>query len=359
MSSLTWFLQTVAAEATATDAAALAASGTVDAANAVDAGAAAAAVAPGDVVPDPGGSFWLPEPASQAAKQFDWLFHSLLALSVILLLALAAVVVIFAIKYRHRDGRAPEPTPTSSMALSATWIAIPVVIAMIFFVAGWKTYAGMTTPPRQAIQISVSAEDWGWQFTYPNGARDTVLHVPINEPVELRMTSYDFVHSFYVPAFRVNAPVVPGRETTAWFTATQAGIYRAFCADYCGRGHAEMKTNVVVHPTGGYEDYLASKEAERPPAEIGAALYVARGCKTCHSLDGSPGTAPSFKGIFGKQEKLKGGDTVLVDEDYIRESVLNPQAKVVEGFQPIMPSFEGQLTDKEIEGIVEFLKTLE
>jgi len=355
--SLTWLFQIAAVDAgTAADAGAAAAAAASGAA--VDAGAAAA-VAPGDVIPDPGGSFWLPEPASQAASQFDWLFHSILALAVVLFVALTAVVVVFAIKYRHRDGRGPEPTPTSSMALNATWIVIPGITAVILFAAGWKTYASMTTPPSQVIDISVSADNWGWEFTYPNGARDAVLHVPINEPVRLRMTSYDFEHSFYVPAFRLNEAVVPGRETTAWFTATRAGIYRASCAVYCGLGHAEMKTNVVVHPTGGYEEYLASKEAERPPAEIGAEVYAARGCKTCHTLDGKKGTGPTFKGMFGRQEKLKGGDTIIVDEPYIKESILTPQAKIVDGFNPIMPPFAGQLTDKQIEGVVEFIKTLE
>jgi cytochrome c oxidase subunit 2 len=294
------------------------------------------------------------------AKDFDWLFYSILSLSVVLFLGLVTVLVVFVVRYRHREGHEPQPSPDSSTAFQVTWIIVPAVIAIILFVSGWRTYADMITPPRQAIDISVSAKEWSWHFTEPNGARDTVLHVPVNEPVRLRMTSYAFAHTFQVPAFRINEAVVPGRETTTWFTATEPGIYRANCAAYCGSGHADMKTNVVVHETAAaYQEYLLSKESERSPAEIGAEVYVARGCKACHTLDGKKLTGPTFKGLFGKQEKLKGGGTVLVDEAYLIESILKPQASVVEGFQPIMPAFEGQLTDREIEGLVEFIKTLE
>ena len=189
---------------------------------------------------------------------------------------------------------------------------------------------------------------------------DDVLHVPVDRPVRVVMRAKDVIHSFYIPAFRVKQDIVPGRYTKLWFTPTKPGVYRMFCAEYCGKDHSMMKTTVVVHPPGGYERYIAQQLDEQsniPPAQLGKKLYQQRGCAGCHSLDGSPLSGPSFKGLFGKNETLTSG-SVLVDENYLRESILDPNAKVVKGFQPVMPSFKGQLSDKQLDGLIEYIKTI-
>ncbi len=321
--------------------------------------AAAASPAPTDTQP---GSYWMPQVATDTAQSVDAMFYAILAISAVCFIGITAAVIYFVAKYRHRPGHKVEKTASHNDALELTWTIIPSIVVAIIFVFGWKTYADMTTPPKHAMEIIVTGQKWNWQFQYPNGHIDSALHVPVNENVRLVMKSEDVIHSFFVPAFRIKQDVLPQRYTYLWFKANKASNFRAYCTEYCGQQHSDMKTVVVVHEPGGYEQYLAAAEEQMmnmPPAELGELLYNKRGCGQCHSTDGKAGTGPTFKGIFGATHKLKGGGTVTVDENYIRESILEPQAKVRLGFNPVMPTFQGKLKDREITGLIEYIKSLE
>jgi cytochrome c oxidase subunit II len=235
---------------------------------------------------------------------------------------------------------------------------IPTIICVFLFYYGWKGYIRMVTPPVKAVEVRVIAQKWNWTFTHTNGVSDANLHVPVDTPVRLVMTSTDVLHSFFVPALRTKQDVIPRRYTYAWFIATKPGVYRLYCTEFCGRDHSLMKVKVVVHTPGNYERYLAeSAEADqtKPLDEIGAEQYVKRGCNNCHTLDGSPKVGPSFKDDYGSTFSFNGA-TVTVDDAYIRESLLQPQAKTRPGYPPSMPTFQGQLKDRQIEGLIEFIK---
>jgi cytochrome c oxidase subunit 2 len=236
---------------------------------------------------------------------------------------------------------------------------IPTIIVVFLFYYGWRGYINMATPPVKAVEIQVVAQKWSWSFIHPNGTSDSNLHVPANTPVRLVMTSRDVLHSFFVPSLRTKQDVVPRRYTYVWFDATKPGTYRLYCTEFCGRDHSQMKVKVVIHKPGDYERYLAEKaEADqtRLPLEIGAELYEKKNCVGCHTLDGSPRVGPSFKGIFGTEITLASGAKQTVDENYIRESLMSPLAKARPGYPPSMPSFEGQLKDRQILGLIEFIK---
>jgi cytochrome c oxidase subunit 2 len=219
----------------------------------------------------------------------------------------------------------------------------------------------MSTAPANAYEILVDGQKWNWTFTYPNGYADSMLHVPVDRPVQLVMSSADVIHSLYVPAFRIKMDVVPGRYSKAWFEATAPGEYELFCAEYCGTDHSSMITKVVVHPVGEFETWLeqASNFLETmSPVDAGRKLYQIRGCQQCHSVDGSAKTGPTLLGVFGKTETLTDGTSVVADENYIRQSILDPASQVVAGYEPVMPTYQGRIKDEEITVIIEYLKSL-
>ncbi len=321
------------------------------------------------------GTFWMPKSVNEAADESDMMFYAVLALSAFFFFAITICVVYFTWKYRHRPGHKPQPSAAHNDAMEITWTVIPTIIVVFLFWYGWRSYIHVVTPPQKAIEIQVLAMRWNWQFTHPNGVTDSDLHVPANVPVRLVMTSKDVLHAFYAPAMRVKQDIIPRRYTYAWFKATKPGTYRLTCAEYCGTHHAQMacldvdkKTGaclrravVVVHAPGDYERYLADKASSMlnmPPEQLGKVVYEKKGCNACHTTDGTPRVGPSFKGDFGQQIKMADGSTITMDENYIRESLMSPQAKARPGFPPSMPSFEGQLKEKEIEGIIAFIKSL-
>ncbi|MHB8956137.1 MAG: cytochrome c oxidase subunit II, partial [Pirellulaceae bacterium] len=266
----------------------------------------------------------------------------------------------FAIVYRRRPGHFPQKTATHSNALEITWTVIPLIIVAYIFYAGFSAYMEMNTAPQNSYEILVKARKWDWFFTYPNGHIDNDLHVPLNEPVKLVMSSDDVIHSLSIPAFRVKMDCVPGRYTYAWFQATKAGTYGLYCTEYCGDSHSDMLANVVVHPSGEFEGWLekaANYFMTLPPAEAGKVLFTRR-CNQCHSDDGTAKTGPTLKGTFGATHKMRDGSSLVVDEDYIRESIMDPQAKIREGFPPAMPTFKGMLDDDMITFLIEYIKTL-
>ena len=222
----------------------------------------------------------------------------------------------------------------------------------------------MNVIPNDALEIKATGQKWFWTFDYPNGANSiNDLVVPVGEPVKLLLSSQDVIHSFFVPDFRVKMDVLPNRYTLTWFEATDTGEYEIFCTEYCGKGHSEMLGKVIVMTEVDYNAWLEKSAVDIPEGmsleEAGAQLYTSKACVTCHSVDGRPGVAPSFKGRYGIQQRMVDGSTVMVDENYLRESILNPQAKVVEGYQPVMPTYQGVLKDRQIDALIAYIKSLQ
>lgn len=309
-----------------------------------------------------GPSFWLPTPASTTAPEVDSVFRLVYGIALFFFALVTVLLVLFVVRYRWRRGRELPEGTSHNTPLEILWTVVPTILVVIIFWRGFKTFLDMATPPQNAYEVLVGSQKWKWTFTYPNGYVDDKLHVPVDRPILLVLSSEDVIHSFYVPDFRVKRDAVPGRYNKTWFRATVPGEYDVFCAEYCGTGHSDMHTSVVVHPPGDFERWLdgaASFLAKLPPAEAGAKLYGARGCAQCHSVDGRSGIGPTFKGLFGHPVPLAGGGRVTADEDYVRESILDPQAKVVAGFEPVMPTYRGRLKDQEITAIIEYLKTLQ
>ncbi len=307
-------------------------------------------------------SFWLPRAASTSAQGVDRVFALVYGISLVFFLLIVALLVVFVLRYRRRPGHEVADSPSHNTPLELAWTIVPLALVVVIFWQGFKGFLDLSTPPANAYEILVTGQKWKWTFTYPNGWVDDRLHVPVDTPVRLVLSSEDVIHSLYIPSFRVKKDAVPGRYTKEWFQATVPGEYDVFCAEYCGTGHSDMHTTVVVHPPGEFEKWLEGASnvfAKLTPAEAGAKLYASRGCAQCHSVDGRPGTGPTFKALFGHEVLLEGGKRVVADENYVRESILDPQAKVVAGFQPVMPTYQGRLKDREITAIVEYLKTIE
>jgi cytochrome c oxidase subunit 2 len=242
-------------------------------------------------------------------------------------------------------------------------------VAIFFWgLKGWMEYA---VAPGDAMEVQITAKKWLWQFEYPDGSRTiNDLHVPVNKNVKFVMTSEDVIHDFFVPDMRVKHDIIPGRYTEVWFNPTMMGKHVITCAEYCGKGHSDMHGVLTVEndadfakflETGGteWEDYFNGKDPKKTPADWGRIQYESKGCNSCHTLDGTKSKGPSWKGIWGKMETLNNGQKVLVDEAYVRESMMSPSAKVVNGFEPIMPSFQGLLKENQIKGLIAFIQSLQ
>jgi cytochrome c oxidase subunit 2 len=307
------------------------------------------------------GSFWFPEEGSATAMATDDLFDIILWISIFFMVLITGMLLTFVVKYRRREGVQAERTATHQTSLELLWTIIPSILAVFIFYFGISTYIDIRTPPTDATEVQVTGQKWNWMFTYPNGLVSPDLHVAAGEPTRLLMRSEDVIHSMYIPAMRAKMDVVPGKYSKMWFTPTKPGQHQIFCAEYCGAGHSAMLAQLYVHSPEDYAKWLADEEEKsmnKPPVALGADLYKTRGCAQCHSLDGSRGIGPSFKGLYGKTEHLEGGATVVVDENYIHESIIEPMAKVVAGYAPVMPTFKGKLKDREINGLIEYIKTL-
>lgn len=307
------------------------------------------------------GTLFFPAQSSTVAHKVDDLFYLIFWISTVFFALIVILMVWFVLRYRRRPGVEAQKTAHHNPWLEAAWSIIPGLLLVVIFVEGVLGYLDLRNPPDGAYQIRVTGRKWNWAFEYPNGYVDNNLHVPHGRPVELTMTSEDVIHSLFVPAFRVKMDLVPERYTKAWFEATEPGTYRLYCAEYCGTEHSNMVANVIVHEAGEFEAWLedASNFLDKlPPAEAGKLLYERRGCIQCHTTDGTPKAGPSFKGIFGTEQGLADGSVVTVDENYIRESLLEPLAKVRAGYRPVMPTYRGQLKDAEITVLIEFIKSL-
>lgn len=307
-------------------------------------------------------TFWMPSQASTTAREVDVVFYLIYWISVIFFALIIGLMTWFVVRYRRRRPHdTAQPAPAHSTSLEITWTAIPVIVSVLLFVIGFKSYMNMVTPPRGAYEIAVTGQKWNWLFTYPNGHTSNELHVPVDRPVLLTMTSEDVIHSLWIPAFRVKMDVVPGRYNRTWFEAHTPGTYPLLCTEYCGVGHADMLTTVTVHPSGRFETWLEAAGNlfdTLPPAEAGALLARRLGCVACHSVDGAGGIGPSFVDLYGSTVTTRDGNRLLADENYIRRSIVDPMAELVAGYDPVMPTYAGRIKDQEITGIIAYLKSL-
>jgi cytochrome c oxidase subunit II len=299
-----------------------------------------------------------PDQASTMAGEVDALYFFLIAITLFFSVLIAGLIVYFAIRYRRlSEVELPEPI-TGSTKLEALWTVIPFLIVMIIFGWGAKIFFTLSRPPSDAMPIYVTGKQWMWKLQHLEGQREiNELHVPVGRAVKLVMSSQDVIHSFYVPAFRVKADVLPGRYTHLWFKATQPGEYHLFCAEYCGTKHSGMIGKVVVMEPADFQAWLSGG----PPAESmtarGQRLFQSLACHTCHKSDGT-GRGPVLNGVFGKPVALQTGQTTIADDNYLRESILNPGAKVVAGYQPVMPVFQGLINEDALSQILAYLKSL-
>lgn len=291
------------------------------------------------------------------APEVDHLLYFLLAVTVFFTLLIFGAIFYFAIRYRRRSEQELPRAVHTGMALEILWSVIPFGITMVMFTWGASIFFRESRPPNNAMQIYVVGKQWMWKVQHMEGRREiNELHVPVGRPVKLTMTSEDVIHSFYIPAFRVKQDVVPGRYSTMWFEPTKPGQYHLFCAEYCGTKHSGMIGSIYVMEPQDYQAWL-SGAGTGSLADNGEKLFNELACSNCHKQDGT-GRCPTLVGLFGKSVQLAGGGTVKVDEAYIRESILQPTAKVAAGYQPIMPTFQGLVTEEGVLQLVEYIKSL-
>lgn len=324
----------------------------------------------------------LPEAASSGASNVDNLFGFIWGLS--FLLGLSVVIPMLWAIWRFHGSRGHKALPTKdNHLLELTYTVLPMIPIVVMFVWGFDAFMKGTIAPENSIRVRASARQWAWSFKYPNGfTSDDELIVPVNQSVQVVLSSSDVLHSFFVPEFRVKRDAVPGMFSTTWFRATKEGTYQIYCAEYCAAPEEAEGAPVAAAPPGGVtpiresekghagmrgivrvvsaEEYarLTTPQAIDPTPENGMRLFASKGCNSCHSIDGSRLVGPSMKGLFGRSESLADGSAVDVDENYLRESLLVPGAKVVAGYPPVMPAFKGLLSDPEVEAITEYIKTL-
>lgn len=293
------------------------------------------------------------------ATRVDALYFFLLAISAFFAILIAGLIVFYAIRYKRRSATEIGTAFHGGMALELTWTIVPFLITMVIFVWGASVFFAMSRPPDETLNIYVVGKQWMWKFQHLDGQREiNELHVPLGRPVKLIMTSEDVIHDVFVPAFRVKADVLPGRYTTIWFEPTKAGRYHLFCAEYCGTKHSGMIGEVVVMEPNEFQTWVGGGAREGSLAEGGAKLFSSLACNTCHRPD-AQGRGPVLDGLYNKPVTLQSGETVTADEVYIRESILNPTAKITAGFQPIMPTFQGLVTEEQLLELIEYVKSLQ
>ena len=301
----------------------------------------------------------VPERASSFAWKVDALYFYLSGVTLFFTLLISATLIFFVIRYRRRSPyEIPRPV-AGSHKLETIWTIIPFLIAMTMFAWGATVYFEQYKPPENAIEVYVVGKQWMWKLQHATGQREiNELHVPVGRKVKLIMTTEDVIHDFFVPAFRTKADVVPGRYQTLWFEPTKPGRYHLFCAEYCGMNHSGMTGSLIVMEPREFDDWLSGNTGNTTPAVAGQQLYQTLGCASCHGANGEGGRGPTLTGVFGTDAQLQSGQSVRIDEGYIRESILNPQAKLVVGFGPIMPTFQGQVSEDQMVQLIAFIKSL-
>jgi cytochrome c oxidase subunit 2 len=292
------------------------------------------------------------------AGSVDALYIFLVAITAFFSIVIAGLVVFFAVRFRRRTPDEVGHPIHGSLALELTWTIIPLIIAMVIFGWGAVVFFRLTTPPTNAMEVYIVGKRWMWKAQHVTGQREiNELHVPINQPVKLIIGSEDVIHSYYIPAFRTKMDAVPGRTTTMWFEATTPGTYRLFCAEYCGMSHSRMIGRVVALEPAEFQVWLGGGRPTGSLADMGLKTFNQLGCATCHQAD-TPGRGPQLGGLFGSKVTLSTGETVTVDEAYLRESILVPTAKLVAGFPPLMPTYQGVINEEQLVQLIAYIKSL-
>ena len=300
-----------------------------------------------------------PQRASSFAGSVDSLFLYLLLVSVFFSALITVVILYSFVKYRRRKKTEIGAAILGNMKLETVWTVVPFLLAMVMFGWGASIYINMRRAPQETLDIYVIAKQWMWKLQQPDGRREiNELHIPAGRNVRLIMASEDVIHDFFVPAFRVKQDVVPGRYTTMWFRATRPGRYHFFCAQYCGTNHAAMGGWVIVMEPADYEAWLGGASGESYPVAAGGKLFQQLACISCHTGQ-AQGRGPSLNGLFGAKVTLGDGQTVLADESYLRESILDPKAKIVAGYQPLMPAFRGLVTEEQVLDLIAYIKSVQ
>jgi cytochrome c oxidase subunit 2 len=323
-----------------------------------------------------------PEQASRLAPDIDLLYFALIAMSLFFIVVICSLIVIFAIKYRRREGNEMAQDVHEHHLMEVGWSLIPLVLGLGLFAWGAHLFLGIYTPPTEgAVEIFAVGKQWMWKFQHPDGRREiNDLHVPVGKAVKMTMISQDVIHSFYVPAFRIKQDVLPMRYTSTWFEPTRTGTYHLFCAEYCGTEHSRMIGKVIVMEQADYEAWLASPIIEggsprdaspmnagtgaapvvavssNEPGAAGKAVLEAQGCRACHQI-GNTTLAPELEGIYGTQVPLASGGSVKADDNYLRESILISTAKIVKGYQHVMPAFQGIMKEDDVKAVIDYIKS--
>lgn len=307
-------------------------------------------------------SSWVPlfpDSASSFSWQVDALYFYLILISVAFTIPIVAAIFYFAIKYRAKEKFATPEEMHGSIVLETTWSIIPFIISMTIFLGGAIVYYEQYRVPDDGMDVYVVGKQWMWKVQHSTGQREiNELHVPVGRRIKLTMTTEDVIHSFFIPAFRTKADVVPGRYTYMWFEATKPGKYHLYCAEYCGLNHSGMGGWIYVMEQRDFDNWLSGNVSGQTPVEMGKDLFENKlGCSSCHA-GGPQQRGPSLEGIYGKEVKFVGGGSTMVNDEYIRNSILNPSSQIVEGYQPIMPTFQGQVTEEQLMALVAYIKSL-
>lgn len=316
------------------------------------------------------GSFWLPKQVSTLAPSVDGAWDTVLIITTIFFLLLMIPTFYFVSKYRRKKEGEVTSAIDHSTKIEVVWTVIPLVILVALFFVGLAPFVNASVVPANALEVQVTAQKWNWSFKYPNGTTSPgKLVVPKGKPVRLILSATDVLHSFYVPEFRIKQDAIPGVYSSVWFEATETKDVLVECAEYCGAplgdiaadqpgGHSDMQATISIMEEAKFKEWLETGGEDKsvPPATRGKQLYASWGCNACHTLDGSKGQGPTWKGLFGKTEEMQDGSSIKVDENYLRESILQPTAKQVKGFPLIMPVFQGQLRDPQVEALIAFIK---
>jgi len=321
------------------------------------------------------GTLWMVKAASETAEDVDRMFNFIMWINYIFAAIIGVLMVVFCVKYRRRPGVRADQTITHNTPLEITWSIIPTILCAIMFWGGYVTFLDLRTPPPDSMKVNATAYRWGWNFQYPSGVESPQeFHVPANTPIEMVMTSTDTLHSFHLPAYRTKSDVLPNRYTKVWFNSGEPGTYRVYCTEYCGKDHSNMYAKLVVEPREDYEawltkagNWMVDENGEmKPLLEIGELTYNRRGCKSCHSIDGSKGTGPTFAGLWGLERRFDDDniDPVIADENYINQSIRDPYSQIVldgdgRSYGKQMTIYSPMLPVEQINGMIEFIKSLE
>ena len=299
-----------------------------------------------------------PPAASTLATEVDALYFFVLGITAFFAILVVVLVLYFAIKYRDDTGLKVGAPITGSIPLEIGWSLVPFFVAMGIFVWATTVFFHIVRPPDQTLEVYSTGKRWMWRFQHVDGQREiNQLHIPVGRPAKVTFTSEDVLHDLFIPAFRVKADAIPGRYSSIWFTATKTGEYHLFCAEYCGTRHSGMIGTVYVMEEKDYQAWLSGGGLTGSMSARGEQLFQQMACSTCHVNDGT-GRGPSLVGVFGSTVKLSTGQSLKADETYVRESILTPQAKLVNGYQPIMPTFQGLVNEDGLLSLIEYVKSL-